>query len=75
MFSVMGPCNLNGQHRVRILDLTLQSFDGLCKNTQNVPQIHSISYTYETIGCPDSNHIINLHHCEHLKPYTKVMKN
>ena len=39
--SVMGPCNVNGQHRRFGLDLLLPSSDGQCKHTQNAPPKHS----------------------------------
>ena len=40
VFSVMGPSNLNGQHRRFGLNLLLQSSDGLCRQTQNAPPKH-----------------------------------
>ena len=71
VFSVMGPCDLNGQQRRFGLNLLLQSFDGLCRQIQNAPPKHSLPCMYQTIQCPDSDHLINPHHCEHLKSYTK----
>ena len=67
----MGLCNLNGQHRWFGLDLQLQSSDGMCRQTQNVPPKHSYPCMYQTIRCPDPDHLINPHHCEHLKSHTK----
>ena len=74
VFSVMGLSNLNGQHRRFGLDLLLQSSDGLRRQTQNAPPIHSLPCMYQTIRCPDSDHLINPHRCEHLKSNTKNYK-
>jgi len=41
VFSVMGLCNLNGQHRQYGLNLLLPSSDGLCTQNQNAPPKHS----------------------------------
>jgi hypothetical protein len=71
----MWPCNIIGQHRRFGLDLLLQSSDGLCRQTQNAPPKHSLPCTYQTIRCPDSDHLINPHHCEHLKSHTKIIQN
>ena len=71
VFSVIGPSNLNGQQRRFGLDLLLQSSGGLCRQTQNAPPKHSLPCMYQTIRCPDSDHLINPHHCEHLKSHTK----
>ena len=71
VFSVIGPSNLNGQHRRFGLDLLLQSSDGLCRQTQNAPPKHSLPCMYQTIWCPHSDHLINPHQCEHLKSNTK----
>ena len=71
VFSVMGPCNLNGRQRRFGLDLLLQSSYGLRRQTQNAPPKHSLPCTYQTIRCPDLDHLINPHHCEHLKSHTK----
>ena len=67
----MGLCNLNGQHRWFGLDLLLQSSEGLHRQNQNAPPKHSLPCMYQTIRCPDSEQLINPHHCEHLKSKTK----
>ena len=67
----MGTRNLNGPHRRFGLDLLLQSSDGLCRLTHNAPPKHSEPRMYQTIWSPDSDHLINPHHCEHLKSHTK----
>ena len=75
VFSVIGPCNLNGQHRRFGLDLLLQSSDGLCRQTQNAPPKHSLPCMYQTIRCPDSDHLVNPHHCQHTSnPIPKIIQ-
>ena len=71
VFSVMGPYDLNGKHRRFGLDLLLPSSDGLCRQNQNAPPKHSLPCMYQTIRCPDSDHLINPNHCKHLKSNTK----
>jgi len=41
VFSVMGPCSLNGQNKWFGLDLLLTSSDGLCRQTKNASPGHS----------------------------------
>jgi len=41
IFSVMGPSNLNVQHRRFGLDLLIPSYDGLCRQTQILQNIHN----------------------------------
>jgi len=71
VFSVMGPFNLNRQHTRFGLDLLLPSSEGLCRQNQNAPPKHSLPCMYQTLRCPNSNHIMNPHHSEHLKFCTK----
>jgi len=40
VFSVTGPCNLNGHCRQFGLNLLLPSSDGLSRQTQNAPPEH-----------------------------------
>jgi len=45
--------------------------DGVCRQTQNAPPNHSQPCMYQTIWCPNSDHITNPHHSQHLKSRTK----
>ena len=65
VFSVIGLCNVNGQHRWFGLDLLLPSTDGLCRQNQNVPPKYSLNCLYyQTKQCgrevtvrPENTHL------------------
>jgi len=64
LFQIKGPCNLIGWYQSFGEDILPPSSDGLWMLPQH-------KHMYQEIYWPNPDHIMNTHHCQHLKSCTK----
>ena len=82
VFSVMGSCNVNGQHTWFGLHLLLPSSDGLSRQNMNAPSNTFINiyvlpafWYYQTIRCPNSTTLQILTTVSTSTPVPNIIKN